>query len=78
MTTAQRIEGETISANEVYSLAEFRVRTRLGRHAFRKARNNGLKVIRLGGKTYVSGSAWLDFVATLEATDIREPEAATA
>lgn len=78
MTTAQRIEGETINAHEVYSLDEFKVRTRLGRHAFRQARNDGLKVIRIGGKTYVRGQSWLDYVAGKESTDIRKPEAATA
>lgn len=74
MTTAQRIEGETINADEVYTLNEFKLRTRLGRHSFRKIRNDGLKVIRVSGKTYVSGRAWLDYVSTKEATDVRDDD----
>ena len=48
-----------IRDGEVYDLPEFQRRSKLGRHAYRSAIRNGLKVIRTAGRVYVRGSDWL-------------------
>lgn len=67
MPGATIVNGETITADETYTLEEFQRRARLGRHAFRRARDAGLKIVRTGGRVFVRGSAWIEYLAKLEA-----------
>ena len=55
--------GGEIRADTVYSLPDFLRRVRLKEWAFRKAKQAGLKPIRVGRNYYVRGSDWLDFLA---------------
>lgn len=60
--TAIATEPLGIEAGRVYPLNEFMALTRLGRHAMRHARRNGLKVGRVGNRAFINGS---DFIAYL-------------
>ena len=50
---------QVISANEAYTVAEFRRRAALGDFSFRKAKAAGLPVHEFGKKRYVFGRDWL-------------------
>ncbi len=49
-----------ISAAEVYRLGELKRRLGMARHSFRRLREVGLPVLRVGRCCYVEGSAVLD------------------
>ncbi len=46
-----------ISVSEIYTLPEARRCLRLGRHSFRRLREHGLPVLRIGRCCFVEGSA---------------------
>lgn len=54
-----------IESGCTYPLDEFARRSGLGRHALREARRKGLKVKRLGGRAYVRGDDFDEFIASL-------------
>jgi hypothetical protein len=47
-----------------YPLPEFERRSGLGRHAMAQARRKGLQVCRLGGRVYVRGEDFSEFLAS--------------
>jgi hypothetical protein len=47
-----------------YALPDFQQRSGLGRHAFTQARRQGLEVCRVGGRVYVRGDDWNQFLAS--------------
>lgn len=51
-----------IESGRVYQLFEFMKLAGIGRHAFRTARDNGLRVIRTAGRCYVRGDDWFDYL----------------
>ncbi len=51
-----------IEAGATYPLPIFQQRSGLGKDAMRAARRNGLKVIRLGGRAFVRGSDFSEFL----------------
>jgi hypothetical protein len=51
-----------IRADEVYTLAEFKKRTGLSKHALRSARAKGLRVTYPGNRGQIAGSDWLDYL----------------
>lgn len=52
--------------SEAYSLDEFLRRVGWKRGALMQARREGLRVAMAGGRVYVRGQAWLDFLAERE------------
>lgn len=62
MATAER-DG-CISADELYTLPELRRRTGLGVAALRTARRAGLDVRYIGGRGFVAGQDWIEYVRT--------------
>lgn len=56
-----------IVADAVYTLDEFKACMRIGKHAMRTARNQGLKVRRHGQRAYILGR---DAIAWLESTAV--------
>lgn len=59
---------EPIRADESYLLEDFKRRAGLGRHAYRQAVRNGLRVVRLHGRVFVRGEDWLAYLADHAAT----------
>lgn len=53
-----------VVAGTAYSLTAFTKATGLGRTALREARRQGLPVRRVGLRSWVLGSDWLEFLAT--------------
>ena len=56
------IPAGVIDADQVYSLGEFRRRTGMGVWALRSARKRGLKVRYTGGRGFVCGQDFLEFL----------------
>ena len=52
-----------------YPLPEFERRSGLGRHAMAQARRKGLRVHRLGGRAYVRGQDFNEFLARQQDSD---------
>jgi hypothetical protein len=46
----------------VYPLADLQARTGLGAAAIREARRNGLRVKYMGGRAYIKGAWWIDYL----------------
>jgi len=51
-----------ISCHELYRLPELQKRLGLGKHAIRQARRAGLKIRRVGTRSYVLGKDVLDWI----------------
>ncbi len=51
-----------IRIDEVYTLAEFQLRTGLGRSGIRAARRRGLPIRQCGRNKYVAGVDWAGFL----------------
>ena len=49
-----------IQRGTVYPISDFEQLAKKGRHAMRSARRDGLRVIRKGGRAYVSGDDFFD------------------
>jgi len=62
-------EEATIRDSESYTLNEFRRRTGLGVAALRAARRRGLRVTRVGSRSYVRGKDWNRYLAQCAAVD---------
>lgn len=58
-----------IQSGSTYPLNEFARRAGLGKQALRTARRQGLKVRRLGNRSYVRGDDFHEFVGTLTVVD---------
>lgn len=58
-----------IRADAVYSWPEFSQRTGLKRAAFQKARQMGLRVSYVGGRLFIVGRSWLEFVESRKDDD---------
>lgn len=63
----QRSGPSPIRLDEVYSLADFRRRTGLGKDGIRTARRKGLRVCKCGRNHYVAGSDWFEFLSKTQA-----------
>lgn len=67
MSATTNDQGATLAPIEsgtVYPLPNFQVRTGLKATALRSARRNGLKVRYLGGRGFVRGEDFLDFLSS--------------
>ncbi len=53
-----------ISRHEIYTLAEFSLRTGLESSAIRQARRAGLRVFYAHGRGFISGQEWNRYLAT--------------
>lgn len=53
-----------IVADSLYTLAEIQARLKLGQYAMRQARRAGLRVRRIGRRTYVLGRDVIQFCET--------------
>jgi len=51
-----------IQANTLYPLTVFEQVSGLGKHAMRQARKQGLSVMHIGGRSFVDGSEFINFV----------------
>jgi len=59
-----------IEPGRVYRLDDFQRVTGMGRHAYRSAVANGLRVVRTAGRVFVRGDDWLRYIdAVAEAQD---------
>lgn len=58
-----------ISAAEAYGMAEFKKRTGWAEHAIRSAKKKGLRVVHVGGRSFVRGADFIDFLASQTAPD---------
>lgn len=67
---------EPICRGKSYRKDQFFVRSGMGEAGFRTAKRNGLVTFTAAGRCYVTGDAWLDFLAT-QATGKAESELAT-
>lgn len=54
-----------IRADTAYALPDFMARTKLGWKSIRRARREGLRVTKIGNRSYVRGSDWLEHLATV-------------
>jgi len=52
-----------VTADALYRLDEFQARMKMGRHAMRQARRDGLRVLYIGRQAYVRGADALEFFA---------------
>jgi hypothetical protein len=59
-----RVSG-VINTAEIYPRDEFLDRMRWGKHAWRTACRNGLRVLRAGGRAYVLGSDLVEYLSLL-------------
>ena len=55
-----------IRLDEVYSLADFKRRTGLGKDGLRAARRKGLRICKCGRNHYVAGSDWFEFLSSTQ------------
>ena len=55
-----------IMPGAAYPLSEFRRITKLGTAALRTARKNGLKVRRVGGRGFILGDDFVEFLKNLD------------
>lgn len=51
-----------IRLDEVYDLAEFKQRTRIGDWGLRMARRKGLRMVAVGRRKFVRGADWFAFL----------------
>ena len=56
---------QVIRANEVYSVAEFRLKAGIGDSLWRKVRKR-ITVIEMGRKRYILGRTWIKYLEKLE------------
>ena len=68
MRTATGAEGR-ITADSMYTLDEIRERMKLGTHALRVARRDGLPVRYIGRRGYVLGADLIEYVRGNAKTD---------
>lgn len=59
---AERKAPGVIRADEVYTLAEFYRRSGIGEYGMRKAKRRGLRVVKVGSRTFVRGRDFVEFV----------------
>lgn len=64
MAVAEPTIGE-IRRDAAYPLANFQRITGLGAKAVRQARRKGLRVIRVGRRSFIQGADWLDYLEAL-------------
>jgi hypothetical protein len=58
----------TIEPGVLYSLDEAKQRTRMSNHAFRSARQNGLRVLYVGRRAFVMGDDIISHIQETAAT----------
>jgi hypothetical protein len=56
---------QPIDSQQTYPLAVFMRASGLGRHSMRVARKRGLRVIRIGGRAFVRGADFADFLTAV-------------
>lgn len=59
----------TISDDETYPLTVFQKKAGVGKHGMRQLRKQGLKVIRTGGRAFVRGRDFSEFLANMKPAD---------
>lgn len=64
--TATKAAPSSIEADVLYHLEEFKSRLGWSHHAMRTARRSGLKVRYVGGRAYVMGRDFFDYLDRLE------------
>jgi hypothetical protein len=72
-TPRTRVAGEVVVAGELYSLDALKVRTKLGTAALRQARRSGLRVIRIGSRTFVDGGDFISWAKSQAAASDSPP-----
>ena len=60
-----------IRTDEVYTVSEFRRRTKLGDYAWRQLRRE-LRVVEVGRKQFIIGADWLDYLTRKAQADDRD------
>jgi hypothetical protein len=65
-----------IRVDELYTLDEFRSRTGLGEQWLRTARRSGLRVLYLGGRAFIRGRDFVDFLEKSAGDEFRPKEPA--
>lgn len=63
---AMKASAEPINLESLYRLDDFQKLTGLGRSAMRTARRNGLKVRRTGGRAYVLGRDFIEYLDRID------------
>ena len=69
MATSTMETNTAIEATKLYPLPVFKKITGLGLWAMRTARRNGLRVRYVGGKAFVMGSDFLDYLDRINTED---------
>ena len=64
-----------ISEHELYSLPEAQRRLRIGRHSFRKLRQNGLQIEKCGRNFYITGFSLIETIKKIGAENRQKAEA---
>ena len=59
MASTATLTGGEIRADTAYCLPDFMRLTRLGWKSLRRARREGLRVAKIGNRSYVRGSDWI-------------------
>jgi hypothetical protein len=59
-------DASPIDKGRVYTIAQFCRATGIGRTGLRAAERRGLRTSRSGGRKFVSGAAWLEFLEKQE------------
>lgn len=54
---------DVVQCGVVYPLSDFQRRTGLGDYAMRQARRKGLRVRYVGGRGFVIGDDWIDWLS---------------
>lgn len=58
-----------IVRDALYKLADFSRLVGLGRDGLRRARKNGLRVLRAHGRAYIESNDWFSYLERLNSTD---------
>lgn len=72
MTNASNPVCGVINPAELYPRDEFLARMRWGKHAWRTALRNGLRVLRAGGRVYIMGSDLIEYLSLLNDQEGRD------
>jgi len=62
----------TIRADEAYTLVEFSRRTGLKDWAIRSARKHGLRVTKIGNRSFVKGGDFIDYIDRAAAHNVAD------
>ena len=63
-----------VSGDDIYTLDEFSLRTRLGDAALRQARRDGLRIVYIHGRGFISGQEWLRYLTAKQSAHYQSQE----